>query len=32
MPLKKCPYCKGMHRTRRAFLKCQKRNHKESWK
>lgn len=30
--LKKCPYCKGMHRHRRAFLRCQRRYHVETWK
>lgn len=29
--MKKCPYCKGMHRLQRAFNRCKQKNHKESW-
>ena len=29
--LKKCPYCGGMHRKKRAYEKCKRTHHKESW-
>jgi len=30
--LKKCPYCKGMHRLHRAYNKCKNKHAKETWK
>jgi hypothetical protein len=30
--MKKCPYCRGLHRTRQAFNACKSKNHKETWK
>ena len=29
--LKKCPYCKGAHRLKRAYLRCKRTHKQESW-
>ncbi len=28
---KKCKFCKGTHRLKRAFLRCKRAHHMESW-
>ena len=30
--MKKCPYCKGMHRLKRQALKCKQRHKIETWR
>lgn len=30
--LKKCPYCKGMHRKKSQAIKCKKRHKIETWR
>lgn len=29
--LKRCPYCKGAHRKRSAYLRCKRQHKIESW-
>jgi transposase-like protein len=29
--MKKCPYCKGFHRKKRAYLRCKRAHKPETW-
>jgi len=29
--MKKCPYCKGMHRKKRAYDRCKRQHKVDSW-
>jgi len=29
--MKECPWCKGLHRKKSAYLRCKRLHHKEKW-